>query len=128
MSGIKKFLDNFIESDENNQQVDFENSETEMASEYEKACNSDIRLSNAKMIVKEPRSYDDAKEVAQYLLAGKAVIVNIHKLNESSATRLLDYLTGVSFAIKGSFQKVDNNVFLFAPNDMPVDGKVETSE
>ena len=55
-------------------------------------------------------------------------IVNIHKLNESSGTRLLDYLTGVTFAIKGSFQKVDNNVFLFAPNDMPVDGKVEACE
>ena len=128
MSGIKNFLNNFIEDDDNEAEVSG-NYETEKTSEYEKACNSDIRTAtNAKMIVKEPRSYDDAKEVAQYLLAGKAVIVNIHKLNESSGTRLLDYLTGVTFAIKGSFQKVDNNVFLFAPNDMPVDGKVEACE
>ena len=81
MSGIKNFLNNFIEDDDNETVVS-ENYETEKTSEYEKACNSDIRTAtNAKMIVKEPRSYDDAKEVAQYLLAGKAVIFNIHKLN-----------------------------------------------
>ena len=121
---VKSFLGNFFEEDDEE-----EVSAEENTSAYEQPRNENVsNVTNAKMIVKEPRSYDDAKEVAEYLLKGKAVIVNIHKLNESSGTRLLDYLTGVSFAIRGSYQKVDNNVFLFAPKDMPVDGKVEIGE
>ena len=86
MSGIKNFLNNFIEDDDNETEVS-ENYETEKTSEYEKACNSDIRTAtNAKMIVKEPRSYDDAKEVAQYLLAGKAVIVISSEMPEIIGT------------------------------------------
>lgn len=122
---VKSFLGNFFEEDDDEEEVTAE----ENTSAYEQPRNENVsNVTNAKMIVKEPRSYDDAKEVAEYLLRGKAVIVNIHKLNESSGTRLLDYLTGVSFAIRGSYQKVDNNVFLFAPKDMPVDGKVEIGE
>ncbi|MDO4377607.1 MAG: cell division protein SepF [Erysipelotrichia bacterium] len=124
---LKNFFSNaFCEEDEDDEEESYSEENT---SAYEEPRNQQVKaVSNAKMIVKEPRSYDDAKEVAEYLLKGKAVIVNIHKLNESSGTRLLDYLTGVTFAIRGSYQKVDNNVFLFAPNDMPVDGKVEVSE
>ncbi len=122
----KGFFNNFFEEDEDDEE---ELNEEENTSAYEEPRNQQVKsVSNAKMIIKEPRSYDDAKEVAEYLLKGKAVIVNIHKLNESSGTRLLDYLTGVSFAIRGSYQKVDNNVFLFAPSEMPVDGKIEIGE
>lgn len=125
---LKNFFSNAFCEEEDDDEEEL-NAYEENTSDYEEPCNKQVKtVSNAKMIVKEPRSYDDAKEVAEYLLKGKAVIVNIHKLNESSGTRLLDYLTGVTFAIRGSYQKVDNNVFLFAPNDMPVDGRVEASE
>lgn len=99
----------------------------EKVSEYEQAQNEKVKkVSNAKMMVKEPRSFDDSAEIANCLLANKAVVVNIHRLQESSAIRLLDFLAGVIYAIKGEYQRIDRNVFLFTPHDMPVDGRVES--
>ncbi|HPX32802.1 MAG TPA: cell division protein SepF [Erysipelotrichaceae bacterium] len=98
----------------------------EKVSEYEQAQNEKVkRVSNAKMMVKEPRSFDDSTEIANCLLANKACVVNIHRLQEASAIRLLDFLAGVIYAIKGEYQRIDRNVFLFTPHDMPVDGRVE---
>lgn len=95
-------------------------------SEYEQAQNEKVKkVSNAKMMVKEPRSFDDSADIANCLLANKAVVVNIHRLQEASAIRLLDFLAGVIYAIKGEYQRIDRNVFLFTPKDMPVDGRVE---
>ena len=55
-------------------------------SEYEQAQNEKVKkVSNAKMMVKEPRSFDDSADIANCLLANKAVVVNIHRLQEASA-------------------------------------------
>ncbi|MBQ6655492.1 MAG: cell division protein SepF [Erysipelotrichaceae bacterium] len=89
-------------------------------SEYEEANNDAVSSINAKMIVSEPRSYEDARQVADYLLQKKACVVNIHRLQESGATRLLDFLSGTIYAINGTVQKIDDNVFLFAPKELPV--------
>ena len=92
----------------------------ENTSEYEEASNSAVSGINAKMIVSEPRSYEDARQIADHLLEKKACVVNIHRLQESSATRLLDFLSGTIYAINGTVQKIDDNVFLFAPKELPV--------
>ncbi|MGI6608121.1 MAG: cell division protein SepF [Erysipelotrichaceae bacterium] len=98
----------------------------DVSSKYEKAQNEKVKkVSNAKMMVKEPRSFDDSAEIANCLLANKACVVNIHRLQEASAIRLLDFLAGVIYAIEGEYQRIDRNVFLFTPHDMPVDGRVE---
>ena len=105
---------------------EIENEYDENVSAYEQAQNEKVKkVSNAKMVVKEPRSFDDSTEIANNLLANKACVVNIHRLQEASAIRLLDFLAGVIYAIKGEYQRIDRNVFLFTPHDMPVDGRVE---
>jgi len=123
---LKSMKEKFFETeDEETVEDEFEE---ESASQYEQANNENVRNVNAKMIVKEPRSFEDATEIGSYLLRKKAVVVNIHRLTEGNATRLLDFLSGVTFAIKGSKQKVDKNVFLFAPNEMPVDGSIDEQD
>ena len=117
---IDKIKGSIIEPVEGEQpEVDEEETST---STYEEAHNQTLRNVNAKMVIVEPRSYDEAYQIADHLKVGRACVVNIHRLNETNATRLLDFLMGVIYAIKGSVQKVDSNAFLFAPNDLPVDG------
>ncbi|MBO4218389.1 MAG: cell division protein SepF [Erysipelotrichaceae bacterium] len=92
----------------------------ENTSEYEEPSNEAVANMNARMIINEPRSYEDARIIADYLLQKKACVVNIHRLQESGATRLLDFLSGTIYAINGTVQKIDDNVFLFAPKELPV--------
>jgi len=123
-----KLVDPYDEEEEveNAEYEEEEEVVTANTSDYEEPTNKQVKKTNAKMIVTEPRSYEDAKDIGECLLKKKACVVNIHRLQDNNATRLLDFLTGVTFAINGSFQKIDKNVFLFAPNEMPVDGVVDT--
>ncbi len=107
----KSFVDPYLNDDKE---------EERNTSDYEEPSNEAVSSINAKMIINEPRSYEDARQIADYLLQKKACVVNIHRLQESGATRLLDFLSGTIYAINGTVQKIDDNVFLFAPKELPV--------
>ncbi len=79
---------------------------------------------NTKMVLFEPRSFDDAQVVAKKLKESKAVVVNLQKLRTDAAQRTIDFLTGVLFALEGSIHQIGEKVFLFAPSSVPVDGAI----
>ena len=64
-----KFVDPYDEDDETEEIEKVEN-----VSEYEEASNQDLKRMNAKMIINEPRSYEDAKQIANNLLEKKACV------------------------------------------------------
>ena len=49
------------------------------------------------------------------LKEGRAVVVNLHKLDREFAQRTIDFLTGVVFALDGKIQKIGTNVILCSP-------------
>lgn len=77
-----------------------------------------------KMVLFEPRSFAEAEEVGQRLKEGRAVVVNLHKLDRDYAQRTIDFLTGVTFALDGKIQKVGQNVILCSPQQIGVQGKI----
>ena len=79
---------------------------------------------NAQMVLFEPRSFDEAEEIARHLKQRRTCVVNIHKLQKDQSQRTIDFLTGVIFAIDGSIQKVAQNAILLAPSSMGVDGRI----
>ena len=80
--------------------------------------------SNTKMVLFEPRSFGEAEEVGQRLKEGRAVVVNLHKLDRDYAQRSIDFLTGVVFALDGKIQKVGQNVILCSPAAIGVQGSI----
>lgn len=80
--------------------------------------------SNTKMVLFEPRSFSEAEEVGQRLKEGRAVVVNLHKLDREYAQRTIDFLTGVVFALDGKIQKIGQNVILCSPAEIGVQGTI----
>ncbi|MCH4171024.1 MAG: cell division protein SepF [Lactobacillus sp.] len=78
----------------------------------------------SKIILFEPRVYSDAKEVGTHLLNGRAVIVNFNRIDEKQAGRIIDFLTGTIFAIKGEIQRVGESIFLCTPSKFEIDGSI----
>jgi cell division inhibitor SepF len=76
------------------------------------------------MVLFEPRSFDEAEDIARYLKNQKAAVVNLHRLNRDYAQRSIDFLTGVIFALDGSIQKIGHNVILCTPKSIGVHGKI----
>lgn len=73
-----------------------------------------------KVMVVEPFSFDDAQHVADYLKNRKPVVVNFENTDEEVAKRMVDFISGTTYALSGTIQKVGNNIFLCAPNNVDV--------
>ncbi len=77
-----------------------------------------------KMVLFEPRSFGEAEMVGSRLKEGRAVVVNLHKLDREYAQRTIDFLSGVVFALDGNVQKIGQNVILCYPSDIGVAGSI----
>ncbi len=73
-----------------------------------------------KVMVVEPFAFDDAQHVADHLKNRKPVVVNFENCDKEIAKRMIDFISGTTYALGGSIQKVGNSIFLCAPNNVDV--------
>lgn len=73
-----------------------------------------------KVMVVEPFTFDDAQHVADHLKNRKPVVVNFENCDKEVAKRMIDFISGTTYALGGSIQKIGNNIFLCAPNNVDV--------
>lgn len=79
---------------------------------------------SSQMVVFEPRSYSESQGIADHLKSGRGCIVNLHRVSKEPAKRIIDFLSGVVYAIEGEVQKIGKNVFLTTPSNFGVYGEV----
>jgi cell division protein sepF 1 len=72
------------------------------------------------VVVIEPQTFDDAQQVAVNLQKKKPVVLNFEKTEKSVASRIIDFISGTTYALNGDIKKISNNVFLCAPNNVNV--------
>lgn len=87
-----------------------------------------VKPSRAIVTVVEPRVYAEVENMATLLMQKNIVIVNFKRMDKAQAARVIDYLTGIIFAIDGSTQKLQSELFMFTPADVLIDGVLEGSE
>lgn len=73
-----------------------------------------------KVMVVEPFSFDDAQNVAEHLRNRKPVVINLENTDKDVAKRMIDFISGTTYALSGSIQKIGNHIFLCAPNNVDV--------
>ena len=62
-----------------------------------------------------PRRFDQAQEVADKFKDGQSVIMNLEGTDRSVARRLIDFASGICYAMDGSMEKVATGVYLLKP-------------
>jgi cell division inhibitor SepF len=84
----------------------------------------------AKVHVLEPESFNDAQELGDRLKAGQPVIVNLQGLDRELQRRLIDFSSGLCYALSGTMSKAADQVFLLTPPnvDVPDDEKERLRE
>lgn len=83
---------------------------------------------SSQMIVFEPRSYAESQGIADHLKSGRGCIINLHRVSKDQAKRIIDFLSGVVYAIEGEVQKIGTNVFLCTPSNFGVYGEISDAE
>ena len=62
-----------------------------------------------------PRRFDQAQEVADKFKDGQPVIMNLEGTERDIARRLIDFASGICYALDGSMEKVATGVYLLKP-------------
>ena len=125
MSISQKFKEFIAPMDEDDVLEVEQEEDTPSISEYERPKSKVNHLpADTKMVLFEPRSFDESEEIAKRLKENKAAVVNLHKLQRDYAQRTIDFLTGVIFALDGSIQKIGHNVILCTPRSVAVHGEI----
>ncbi|WP_243276882.1 cell division protein SepF [Desulfallas sp. Bu1-1] len=74
-----------------------------------------------RVVVAEPRSFDDVQGIADNLKSRRPVIINLEQAEPELAKRVVDFVSGATYALDGSMQKVGKGIFLFVPNNVDID-------
>ena len=77
-----------------------------------------------KMILLEPRAYSESQQIADHLKKRDSVVVNLKRVTSDQAKRIIDFLSGCIYAIGGTMQKVGVGIYLCAPKNVNVQGKI----
>jgi len=79
---------------------------------------------NARMVLTEPRTYDEAQEIADHLKMRRSVVVNLQRIRREQAIRIVDFLSGTVYALGGHISKLGPDIFLCTPDSVEVSGTI----
>ena len=67
-----------------------------------------------------PKTYDDAREITDYLMNGNTILLNMDGINRELAVRVIDYLKGAIQVVGGMMTKVGKTTLVIAPKNVDV--------
>ena len=75
-----------------------------------------------KVVVVQPESFEDSKEIADHLKTKKPIVVNLEKIDQDIAKKIINFLSGAVYALDGNIQKISAGIFLIVPYNMGIMG------
>ncbi|MCD8502489.1 MAG: cell division protein SepF [Bacillaceae bacterium] len=136
MSLKSKFKRFFYLEDDYNEYEELVSSETAAAEEMSRSVYHDKKADksnivslqsvqkSSKVILVEPRSYEEVQEIADHLKSRKAIIINLQRVGHDQGKRVVDFLSGTVYAIGGDIQKLGDSIFLCTPDNIDVAGAI----
>ena len=67
-----------------------------------------------------PRSFNDAQQIADRFKQDIPVILNLQSSDQELSKRLIDFASGLTYALDGGMQRVADKVFLLTPRNVEV--------
>lgn len=74
------------------------------------------------ILTMHPTQYSDAQVIAESFRDDVPVILNLSRMNEADAKRLIDFASGLVIGLNGKIERVTSKVFLLSPEHVVVSG------
>jgi len=74
------------------------------------------------ILIVTPKTLSEVQDIIDSLRNRQAIIVQFNKINEKYAQRILDILNGAIYALGGCEQRIGDNMFLFTPGGVSIQG------
>lgn len=79
-----------------------------------------VPTASAAPYIFQPKSFDDAQQLADKFKAEIPVVLNLQGLDQELCKRLLDFAIGLTYGLHGTMQRAGERVFLLTPSNMEV--------
>lgn len=74
------------------------------------------------VVLVKPEKFENAAEIADHLRERRTVVLNLEQTNKDVAKRLVDFLSGVTYAQDGKIKKVANSTYIITPYNVDIMG------
>lgn len=113
-------------SEKNSQSQAYTSSRTQSRSnnkvvDISKQQRASVRGGNEVRVIK-PQDISESQTVADFLKAGRPIVINMEGLEVDFAQRIIDFIGGACYALDGSLKAVTANIFIAAPESVEVSG------
>ena len=76
--------------------------------------------SSIELKVVRPEHFEEVSTIADHLLSGRTVVLNLEAAAKDVARRMIDFLSGVAYSIEGQIKRVANSTYIITPNNVDV--------
>ncbi len=73
-----------------------------------------------RVVVAEPRSFDEVQPIADQLKERRPVVINLESVDKETGQKFLNFLSGTIYALDGTMQRVSTSIFVFAPANVEI--------
>lgn len=75
-----------------------------------------------KLIISNPETFEEAAEIADNLREKRAILMNIENAPRETQRRLIDFLSGVAYALGGKIKRVSAQAYIITPTNVDIVG------
>lgn len=72
------------------------------------------------IVVFQPGAFNEAPQIAEHIKARKTVIINMKRTDKDLGKRIIDFLSGINYAVDGNYQKIADTIFIFSPSHIEI--------
>ncbi len=84
--------------------------------------------SQMQVVLVKPERYEDVTSIADHMNDRKTVVLNLESADRDLSRRIVDFLSGATYAIHGNIKKVSKATFLIVPNGVDMMGELMLDE
>lgn len=77
---------------------------------------------NMEVCMIKPASVDDARDICDTIISGRAVVINLEGIHLETAQRIIDFTSGACYSLGGNLQKISNYIFIVTPKAIELSG------
>ena len=81
---------------------------------------AETKDANIELKVVRPSTFEEVSTVADYLLAGCTVVLNLELLDMPQVIRMLDFLNGVTYSTDGDIKNVSKSTYIITPHNIGI--------
>ena len=76
------------------------------------------------VVLVKPERYEDVTSIADHLNDKKTVVLNLESADRDLSRRIVDFLSGATYANHGNIKKISRATFLIVPNGVDMMGEL----